>query len=66
MKNSIVNIRIKPKTYLFLCMLVFAVSTITACNGNNNHGDATASHDTSSAVSNRVDTEATGSSTKQP
>ncbi|RYE29725.1 MAG: hypothetical protein EOP42_13745 [Sphingobacteriaceae bacterium] len=49
---------------LFLGALLFVSASLTACNSNTNGGKTTASHDTSSAVSERVDTMATGS--KQP
>lgn len=70
MKNNRIHtaefLKGKSKLYFFVCMILFATSTLTACNNNNNHGDATASHDTSSTVTDRVDTAATDSGTKQP
>lgn len=49
---------------VFAGIILLALTGLTACNSNTNGGKTTASHDTSSAVSNRVDTMGGGS--KQP
>lgn len=54
----------KTKFHLFMGALMFVSASLASCNSNNNDGKTTASHDTSSAVSNRVDT--MGSGSKQP
>lgn len=54
----------KARFPLFLGALLLVSASLASCNGNTNGGKTTASHDTSSAVSNRVDTMGTGS--KQP
>lgn len=56
--------KLKTKFYLFVSALLLVSAGLTSCNGNTNGGETTASHDTSSAISNRVDT--IGGGSKQP
>jgi hypothetical protein len=74
MKNNLINkanpAKGKSGFYLFICALTFATLTLGACNSksssNTNNGDPAVQNDTSSAVTHRVDTQATDSGTKQP
>jgi len=55
----------KSSFYLFICSLALVTSTLGACN-NKSTGDTTTHDDTSSTVTDKVDTIATDSGTKQP
>ncbi len=54
----------QTKFQLIVGALLLVSASLASCNSNSNGGKTTASHDTSSAVNNRVDT--MGSGSKQP
>ena len=64
MRNNLINkvnlAKSKSSIYLFICTLAFATLTLGACNNksssNTNNGDPAVHNDTSSAVTQRVDT----------
>lgn len=57
-------VRIKPRFYLFICSIAFVILSLGACNSKST-GDTTTHDDTSSTVTDKVDTAATDSGTKQ-
>ncbi len=59
-----ISVKKQIRFQVLAAIVLLALTSLTSCNSNNNGGKTTASHDTSSAVSNRVDT--MGTESKQP